>query len=308
MQTSITVKKIASLDGHRDSIYALSTALEDGYFYSAGGDGIIAKWNTKQLLNAEMLVKVPSSVYNFQLFHQHKKLLIATRSGGIHVVNLATGVEEKLLQASNAAVFALASSTKEKSFFSGDADGNLYHWELPSLNLLHKLKISDASIRCLSLSPDEKTLAIGSSDFHIRLLDLTTFSIKKQLEGHFQSVFCLQWTSDSRLLSGGRDAHLREWFPFEDDPLATSLPAHWYTINKIIPVLNGKYLASASRDKTIKIWDMKTLELKKVIDLEKKLGHSHSVNSLLWLEEVNLLISAGDDKKIMVWRLDSTEV
>ncbi len=305
MQTSITVKKIASLDGHRDSIYALSKTQEDGFFYSAGGDGIIAKWNTNQLLNADMLVKVPSSVYNFQLLPQSKKLLIATRSGGIHVVNLASGIEEKLLQASSSSVFALTSSIKEKSFFSGDADGTLYHFELPSLKLLHKVKISDAAIRSLSLSPDEKTLAIGSSDFHIRLIDLATFTITKKLEGHFQSVFCLLWSSDSRLLSGGRDAHLREWFPNDDDPLATSLPAHWYTINKIIPVLNGKYLASASRDKTIKIWDIETLELKKVIDLEKMLGHSHSVNTLLWLEDQQLLISAGDDKKIMVWRLDS---
>jgi WD40 repeat protein len=53
---------------------------------------------------------------------------------------------------------------------------------------------------------------------------------------------------------------------------------------------------------------METLELKKVIDLEKMLGHSHSVNTLLWLEDKQLLVSAGDDKKIMVWRLDSTSV
>jgi WD40 repeat protein len=56
-------------------------------------------------------------------------------------------------------------------------------------------------------------------------------------------------------------------------------------------------------DKTVKIWDINTGALLKVIDREKypSRGHSHSVNALCWVG--SLLASAGDDKIIRIWEV-----
>ena len=56
------------------------------------------------------------------------------------------------------------------------------------------------------------------------------------------------------LLSGGRDAHLKAWRLDDDFTNTYSQPAHWFTVNAIAFHPEAKWLATASRDKTIKIF------------------------------------------------------
>ena len=71
------------------------------------------------------------------------------------------------------------------------------------------------------------------------------------------------------------------------------------------PCPNELWFASASRDKSIKIWDPRNFKLLKVIDASKKgmNAHINSVNKLLWLSYNNYLVSASDDRSIMVWEI-----
>jgi WD40 repeat protein len=81
-----------------------------------------------------------------------------------------------------------------------------------------------------------------------------------------------------------------------------------YTINSL-QLLGGTGLfATASRDKSIRIWDNETYELKKVISPEKGAGHSHSVNCLLYFGANNYLVSGSDDRKLIAWQLTETEL
>jgi WD repeat-containing protein 61 len=83
-----------------------------------------------------------------------------------------------------------------------------------------------------------------------------------------------------------------------------SIPAHEWAIYDIAYSPNSKLFATASRDKTIKIWDSKTFELLKVINKEKDRGHLNSVNKLIWSTYNNYLISAGDDRAIIIWEIN----
>jgi WD40 repeat protein len=58
-------------------------------------------------------------------------------------------------------------------------------------------------------------------------------------------------------------------------------------------------------DKTLKIWDASEFKLLKVIDFARHGGHKNSVNKLYWSDYQDLLVSASDDKKISVWKLNS---
>ena len=81
-----------------------------------------------------------------------------------------------------------------------------------------------------------------------------------------------------------------------------SLDAHWYTIHSVKFSPSKTILASASMDKTIRLWSGKDFKLLKVIDTTKFEAHKSSVNGLIWLND-NLLISCSDDASIKCWEI-----
>ncbi|TXC82173.1 hypothetical protein FRX97_02380 [Luteibaculum oceani] len=80
-----------------------------------------------------------------------------------------------------------------------------------------------------------------------------------------------------------------------------NIPAHNFGIYSLIELQDGNLIVSASRDKTIKIWNSNSLEVVQKIGVKEN-GHSRSVNHLLKLSE-DSFASAGDDGAIKVWRL-----
>ena len=104
-------------------------------------------------------------------------------------------------------------------------------------------------------------------------------------------------------MSGGKDAHLNFW-DVKSYSLLKSVPAHNFAIYDITFSPDHKLFATASRDKTLKIWDFKTMELLVRINKENFDGHVNSVNKLYWSTFNDYLISAGDDKSLIIWKID----
>src|SRR5690606_29932473 len=112
-------------------------------------------------------------------------------------------------------------------------------------------------------------------------------------------------TASDTIISGGRDAMLLIWKKVDASwQHSGEIPAHLYTVKHLSLSPDGLLLASASRDKSFKICDAQTLKLLKVMYQKKmEASHSHSINRLLWLDDSTLL-TTGDDKKIIAWRID----
>jgi WD40 repeat protein len=87
--------------------------------------------------------------------------------------------------------------------------------------------------------------------------------------------------------------------------LIQSIPAHLFSIYSIAFHPDLPYLATASRDKSIKIWDTETYSLKKTISIEKGYdSHRLSINKIIWEPIDNHLISVSDDKLMKIWRVE----
>ena len=105
-------------------------------------------------------------------------------------------------------------------------------------------------------------------------------------------------------MSTSRDATLKIWNVEENYTLQESIVAHMYTINHLAYSPNGKYFATCSKDKSIKIWDAQSFRLLKVIDKARHAGHGTSVNKLYWSSYKNQLISCSDDRTISTWDIE----
>lgn len=298
------IDKIAQLTGHNASIFALSPDKEPNHYLSGAGDGWIVRWDLSQPQDGRLVAKVDTQVFSLLYLPEYDKAVVGDMNGGVHWVELQNPDDTKDIAHHKKGVFAI--ERVGPHVFTAGGQGLLTRWSAAESSSLESLRLSHQSLRCIAYAPERRELAIGSSDNSIYLVDLDTLGLKHKIEGaHDNSVFSLHYSPDEQhLLSGSRDAHLKAWRLHGETPeLVSSQPAHWFTINSIAYHPSGKWFATASRDKTIKIWDAANFKLVKVLETIRDGCHVNSVNRLLWHDYEDYLISASDDRSMIVWSL-----
>lgn len=298
------VKKIHTFTGHSGSVYALAQGTRPGMVLSGSSDHFLAQWNLDTLEPDTFSAKFPGMVYAICPVYSLNLLLIGTSAGGLHIIDLQKKEEVKFLQFHTAAIFDIKVSLKHKLIFTCGADGKLNIFHLENLKQVQSFSISHFKLRHVALSEDKNELCIADGSGHIHVLGLPELLIKKGFLAHQHSCNVVLYHPNKKyLLSGGRDAHLKIWDRDNNFELLRSIPAHNYAVYDIRYLPSVGLFASASRDKTVKLWDP---ELNFLLRLNKETyeGHVNSVNKIWWEDELQLLVSAGDDRSLMVWRIE----
>lgn len=293
--------------GHSAALYALCPAPSPGLFLSAGGDGWITAWDYADPDVGRVIAQAPSKIFALQTLTggDNPVLIAGNMDGGLHQIFPGSPERTRNIQHHRKGVFALCADGEW--VWSAGGEGVLTRWRAEPFQSMESVHLSHVSLRCIALDPHRRRMAVGASDSHIYVLDTDTLALLHTVRGaHVPSVFALRWDPirPDRLLSGGRDAILREWHIGPDDVrMLSEHPAHWYTVNDLAWSPDGQLLATASRDKTVKIWDSAHLRLLKVLDAQRHGGHVNSVNRLLWSPQA--LLSCGDDRTVMIWDVRS---
>jgi WD40 repeat protein len=285
---------------HQGSVYALCCGEMENDFFSAGSEGLIASWNLTRLAVPAAAAKLPSQVFSLFYWREKKWLLAGTMSGSVHVLDLEKKKEIFSITHHSQSVFDMA--VHGEKIFLASKDGTLSVWNHEFKSPEFTAVVSNQALRCLAFSPSGTELALGCSDGNIYFLNPSTGEVNYSLAGPTSSVFCAAYLGQNVLAAGSRDAQLYV-YDLASRRLLRQIKAHLYTINHLVPVLGGKYFATASRDKTIRLWQAENFELVKSLDREKYNGHANSVNRLLWIGHENSLVSTGDDRSIIVWKI-----
>lgn len=292
-------KKRAELKGHDAGIYTLAYDHLHQRLYSGGADKVIASWDLHKFEVLPFMVKSIHTIYALSVLDKYQYLCLAHLKGGIHVISLQDNQEIKYLLAHEHAIFDLLYIPEFDYLVASGLSGELTLWSLPDFTLIQRLSLGVEKIR--KLFYNKQTLYVPSQDGFMYRFDLAQKIWLSPLLGSGAPLNTGIYLSEQQgLIAGGKDAQLHLYKPLGSDLCwIGAIPAHNFAIYAISKSPNGDYIATASRDKTIKIWDLKTLELIQRLDFKHDQGHTHSVNALIW--EGEYLISAGDDRKIMVW-------
>ena len=172
-----------------------------------------------------------------------------------------------------------------------------------------------------SSAPSSGNLLVSSSrDMTLRIWDIQTGYCVRTLKGHSDWIRAVCPSLDGRfLLSTGNDQTLRLWsistaegdnkltlFGHENvvECCAFAPPSSYQHLavlaglKKPPPASNtGEFMATGSRDKTIKLWDARGTCLKTLV------GHDNWVRGLLFHPGGQYLVSVSDDKSIRCWDL-----
>jgi hypothetical protein len=124
-------------------------------------------------------------------------------------------------------------------------------------------------------------------------------------------IYRVAWSPDNKLLAtGDDDTVIKIWDTspeksefetgnFGNAVLLAELVGHTNTVLGLDWSPNGRLIASASADCSVRIWDMENKE-----QLYKLSGHSDEVNCVTWVSEDGLL-SGSNDEHIIFWNAEN---
>jgi platelet-activating factor acetylhydrolase IB subunit alpha len=165
----------------------------------------------------------------------------------------------------------------------------------------------------VAFHPLFSTLASGSEDTTIKIWDWELGELDKTLKGHTKGVLDVDFggpKGQTLLASCSSDLTIKLWDPSNEYKNIRTLPGHDHSVSSIrfIPSgaagspLSGNLLVSASRDKTLKIWDVTTGFCLKTIR-----GHAEWVRAVTPSIDGRWLLSGGHDQTARLWDANSTE-
>ena len=165
--------------------------------------------------------------------------------------------------------------------------------QFESLNLIN-LKIIPAhntGVSCLRIFPSGKLIST-SWDCSIKIWNQNFKLLQKIKNAHYDGIFYVDIKDENNFVTCSTDCNIKTWIKKDNKFILNEiiLNSHISRINKVIYSLNG-LIISCSADKKIKIWE----KIKNNYQCITILSHNDSVESILLLENINLLVSSGLD-------------
>jgi cytochrome c len=169
---------------------------------------------------------------------------------------------------------------------------------LASIGHAHaQLRGHGGPVRAVAISSDGKSVVSGSFDTSAIRWSLTRNVALQVMRYHDGAVNAVTWLQDGRVATAGAEGKVALWTPSKQQP-DTVFEGHSAPVVSLAASPDGKWLASASWDHTIRLWPLVAGE-RRVLE-----GHSQNVNGVAFTPDSRALVSAGYDETLRIWPID----
>ena len=252
-------------------------------------------------------------------------LASSSKDGTVRLWDSATGRAIRLLGKHKHYAFSLAFQPGSQLLASGGDEGDILIWDTTTGSLVRTLPKSTDTIYALAYSPDGGLLVSGhgypprEEANHmrghgvVRCWEASTGRLIRTLCGHTQNVMGVAFSPDGQILASVSGSSIAV-------PQAASKPGelmlhktrtgepvrvvrgHGGPLTGVAYHPDGSLIATSSWDRTIKLWDASTGDLRQSL-----LGHDDWVLHVEFSPDGSRIASGGADGAIKIWETASNQ-
>jgi WD40 repeat protein len=227
---------------------------------------------------------------------------LLTGGSTIQLWDPATGRERLSLDAHQESVGAVKLSADGTEVLSASADRTIRCWETATGRPLRRVPMAVTG-RPFTFTPSGKTLIAAGSDGSLRLLNVASGKEVRQIKGHWGPIDRLAVSADGTLLASAGGMVQVADKPTEDHAIHVwnlaagkellQIAGHHGPVLGLLFSPDGKTLASASQDQTLRLWDLATgTEI-------RRLGEAQYVSGMAFSPDGKILATGAQHQAIL---------
>jgi WD40 repeat protein len=250
-------KNIQTLKGHKDTIRSVSFSRDSKLIATASKDRTVKIWN---LNNGKVIQELPEPTQNATSvsFSPDGKVLAVSNDKQVILWNLASA-KTRTLSGHKGTITNVSFSPNGKIIASADNDDAIFIWKLEDGGKIRS--IDNYGAIDMRFSPNGKNLVLTNKDKTIKIYELNTGVLLRNFS-HNNEMEIANLSLDNKHLAFvalNRSSAIFICNPSKDDcdnDNIRKLGFHNDNVTNLSFSHNGKFLASGSKDKTVKLWSI----------------------------------------------------
>ncbi|XP_066587087.1 notchless protein homolog 1 [Prorops nasuta] len=286
-------------EGHKHWVLCISWAPCGTKLVSACKNGTILEWDPKtgkQIGKAMKGHKMWVTFLSWEPYHKNPEcrlLVSASKDGDLRIWDTKIGQTTRVLSGHTKSVTCVKWGGSGL-IYSASQDRTIKVWRAEDGILCRTLEGHAHWVNTLALNVD---YVLRTGPFHLGNSENEIKDALEKADKQYKSV------GPEKLVSGSDDFTLFLWSPEKEKKPIARMTGHQQLINDVKFSPDGRIIASASFDKSVKLWEGNTG--KYITSLR---GHVQAIYSIAWSADSRLLVSGSADSTIKVWSMKTKKL